>query len=159
MVAKAVVKTSGGNRLRAFVRSRERAIKASPVHVVEVGFDDARISPLAANLEYGNPKTNLPERPAFRHALPDIRREARKVAAQEIRRAGGVLDHAGAVRVAVAARDVLRTAYLNFHGPGLSERQQQRKAGTSFASQELVGGEGPKLVERIAAFVDGQEVG
>ena len=158
MVAKVSVRVRGGDKLRQFLRDKQRAVAEHPGHKVEVGFDDLRVAPLAARLEFGDARFNLPPRPAFRDALPDMYKVAGEVAAREIRRAGGVLDYAGAVAVALAARDVVRDSYLNFKGPGLSERQAARKAGTRGAGKELIGSEGPKLISRIHGFVDGKQV-
>ena len=61
-----------------------------------------------------------------------------------------------AVKVALAARDILKRSYETFAGPGLSERQAARKAGTPGAGRELVGSEGPKLIGHLEARVNGR---
>ena len=154
-----MARVTGGDKLKRFIRDKKREIGRSRSFNIEVGFRDERIAPLAAQLEFGNPRTNLPARPAFRNALPDIAKTAHEVAAVEIRRNRGTLDHQGAVRIALAARDALRESYLRFEGPGLSEQQEARKRGTRGAGKELIGTRGPKLVEHISAWVDGEEVG
>ena len=61
--------------------------------------------------------------------------------------------------IAIKARDTIRQAYLDFHGAPLSERQRERKAGTPYADDQLIGAEGPKLIGHIHAYVDGQQLG
>ena len=153
---KPTVKTKGGNKLKRWMAEKQR--EAGRI-TIEVGFRDERIAPLAAQLEFGNSSTRLPERPAFRQALPAIRKVALETARPYIRANRGTLSYEGAVRVAVAARDVLRQSYLDFEGPGLSEWQIERKRGSPGAGQELIGSKGPKLVEQIKAWVNGREVG
>ena len=105
-------------------------------------------------LEYGDPSTNLPERPAFRVGVRDIEEKLRA----KLKALKRVPTKADARKVATWARDRLRGAYLRYHGPGLSERQRRRKEGTGYADDELVGAQGPKLVGHIHAYVDGEEV-
>ena len=61
---KAKVRTKGGQKLKAHLRAAHKAAREAPKGV-EVGFLEKRIATLAAQLEYGNPATNLPERPAL----------------------------------------------------------------------------------------------
>ena len=55
------------------------------------------------------------------------------------------------IRSGGAARDTIKRSYETFDGPGVGPRQAARKEGTAGAGRELVGSEGPKLVERIKA--------
>ena len=68
----------GGNKLKRFLhdakREQRRMIEGGGV-VVSVGFLDAVVAVVAAQLEFGDPSTNLPERPAFRIALQTIKRD------------------------------------------------------------------------------------
>ena len=63
------VKTTGGKKLQRFITDTKRNIARVDNAVVEVGFVNDRIAPLAALHEFGSSKTNLPERPAFRASL------------------------------------------------------------------------------------------
>ena len=106
--------------------------------------------------------TRLPERPAFRQGVADLERALPglwhdALGGQDWRR-GVVVSEAAAVKVALAARDILKRSYETFAGPGLSERQEARKAGTAGAGCELVGSEGPKLIGHLEARVNGRTV-
>ena len=160
----ATSRVRGGQKLKRFLKeARESARKQ---HVIEVGFKDRRIAVLAAQLEFGNPETNLPERPAFRlgmgrmaRALSERVLEMKRADARAGRGPVFGLTRKQAEEVAILARNVLRQAYREFHGAPLSERQRLRKAGTEYADEQLIGAEGPKLVGHIKAYVDGVEVG
>ena len=154
-------KVQGGRRLARFLRNTERARRIRPA--VHVGFKGRQIAVLAGRLEFGDPDSNLPERPAFAmgiQRLPDVAKEWRKTYLRgRDWREGIVLPDEAWRALAIAARDAIRESYLSFHGPGLSERQAERKAGTEGADRELVGSEGPKLIGHIRAYVNGVEVG
>ena len=109
---------------------------------------------LAAMLEYGNPSTNLPERPAFRLGV----RGMKAAIEGKVKELGSPMSVDKARVLAAFARDRLRGAYLRYHGPGLSERQRQRKAGTQYADDELVGAHGPRLIGHIHGYVNGEPV-
>ena len=147
--------TTGGHRLKASLR-QARAQHGETM--IEVGFKDRRIAPLALVHEFGlrgrDGGVKLPERPAFRQAVRDLEATVR-----EYDRFSGGLTHEKAVELAVLMRDALKRAYLQFEGVPLSERQKARKAGTPYADEELVGAEGPKLIEHIGAWVNGERVG
>ena len=123
-----------------------------------VGFLERRISVLAVQLEFGNPDTDLPERPAFRNGVDRVKREA-PAKMEELYRKRGLadgrfdLDADELAELGRWAEGILRDAYLEFEGPGLSERQTKRKRGTPGAGQELVGSEGPKLIKHIRSDV------
>ena len=158
------VKVTGGDKYRKFMREAKRAL-GSPT-VIEVGFKERRIAVLAAQLEFGNPKTKLPERPAFRLGIDSIAKVVGKRIAEMKRedlraKRGAVfgLTRDQAVEIAILARDTLRQAYHDFHGAPLSERQKARKAGTQYADEQLVGAEGPRLISHIRAYVNDAEVG
>ena len=137
--------TGGENLKRELAKARAHTDEV----VVDIGFKGP-ISSLASQLEFGNPRTRLPERPAARAAtrdLEDIAVESRATTHDELVEAG------------VLMRDAMKNSYLNFHGAPLSERQKERKAGTKYATTQLVGSEGPKLAERIGAWIDDDKVG
>ena len=153
----------GGHKLDRFIRANQRAARQAEPEI-GVGFR-GHIAGLASLLEFGNPDTGLPERPAFRIGINRLREEL-PARLEGMARANlnkrtpvMVLTRAQATELAVWARDILRASYLSFKGPGLSERQAERKAGTAGQGKELVGSEGPKLVSHLRAYVDGQEVG
>ena len=145
-------KVSGGNKARAYFKALEGRMKSAPRRA-EVGFLTPDMAGLAAQLEYGNPATSLPERPAFRNGVDDIRkqgkRDAKKAAGKD-----GVVSRTGAARLAAKQKEIIQANYHEFHGAALSERQIERKG----HDQPLVGHEGPRLINRIEARVDGQEV-
>ena len=121
-----------------------------------MGFHDPFTGRIAALLEFGNAATNLPERPAFRQALERIKFSKPDLWAQA--RADKAVTRAAIEAAARGARDIIRQAYLDFHGTPLSERSRERKAGTPHELDQLVGAEGPKLIQHIHAYVDGREV-
>ena len=126
---------------------------------IEVGFKDERVSPLAEVHEFGlrgaDGGVKLPERPAFRAALPTMNRlfEEHTQAWPDTPSLQDFED------LALMLRDHLRHSYRTFHGTPLSKRQRARKAGTPAADQELVGAEGERLIEHIGAWVGGVRVG
>ena len=150
-------RVQGGKRWARFLKASKRAKGKAPV--VDVGFLDPHVGRLAARLEFGDPRSNLPERPAFRQGIGDLKRTmsgvVRDAVAKDWKR-GIVVTKEEAAEVGVAARDIIKVSYMSFDGPGLSERQEARKRGTPGAGKELIGSEGPKLVERIEARVDGK---
>ena len=106
------VKVTGGKRLEQFIADTRHKAAQVDGTVVEIGFVDDRIAPLAAMHEFGNTKAKLPERPAFRVALPSVR--------------AAMLDYLrdhkdpmsmDAIRgMAIVGRDALRAGYHDFHG-------------------------------------------
>ena len=155
-------RVEGGQRLERFIRANKHAAREQPE--MAVGFK-GHVVPLAALLEFGDPDKNLPERPAFRQGLRHIadelpaKIEAAARANLKHRPPVLALTEGQAREIAIWARDILRASYQRFRGPGLSERQEARKVGTKGADKELVGHEGPKLVEHVKAYVNGAEVG
>ena len=150
---RAKITTTGGKRLAAKVKEHERATNRLRNIVVEVGFRDRRMAVLAGRLEYGDPSTNLPERPAFRLGALRVRRVVQGMVAGK-----GLMTASVARDIAIAARDTLRQAYREYHGPGLSARQKSRKRGSRFADDELIGSEGPKLIGHIHGYVNGERL-
>ena len=142
---------TGGENLKRFIREA----RATPDEVtVEIGFKDPKIAPLAQAHEFGIGRVNLPERPAFRAGiarLPDV------IAEQQAGWAGAPT-HEHLVALALAMHQVIKRSYLEFHGAPLSERQKERKEGTPAAGTQLQGVEGPKLIEHLGAWVDGEKV-
>ena len=143
--------TTGGENLSRHIR--EAKANAGET-LVEVGFKDPQIAPLAVAHEFGIARVNLPERPAFRAGvarLPDV------IAGQQ---AGwtGAPTHEQLVDLALAILDTIKTSYLEFHGAPLSERQRERKEGTPAAGTQLQGVEGPRLIEHLGAWVNDDKV-
>lgn len=155
-------RVSGGGGVSRYVRARKDGLRKQPA-VIEVGYK-GHIASLAYAHEYGqnNPdgSTRLPERPAFRAALSFMERaagaEARRIATSRTPFMG--FTHADAVKIGRAALHELRESYFNFQGTPLSEAQAARKAGTPYADRLLIGREGPKMIEHLSVWVDGQQV-
>ena len=156
-----MAKLKGGKKLDAYIKNSKRAA-AKKLPLIEVGFKDRRIAVLAGQLEFGNPESNLPERPAFRSTVRK-RRESVNARVVELMRANlpqfTGLTKEQWVEIAILVRDIVRQEYEEFHGAPLSERQRQRKEDTPFADEQLIGAEGPRLIEHIKAYMDGVEVG
>ena len=157
-------RTKGGSKLKRFLReSRRNAAAGWPL--IEVGFLDRHVSVLAGRLELGDPRTNLPERPAFRQGVADLERRLPAIFLRVLRSSNPAQDGVGrmtgaqAAEIGLAARDILRASYQSYEGPGLSERQARRKQGTVGEGRELIGHEGPELLEHLEVRVDGQRVG
>ena len=142
---------SGGHALRESLRQAQ----ATKEFQIEVGFKGKFIASLAQLLEFGNSKTSLPERPAFRAGSRRLEQAIQDFNASR----RGAPTHAQAVELAILMRDAVRRAYTDFHGAPLSERQKTRKEDTPFQDDELIGSEGPKLIGHIHAYVDGDMVG
>lgn len=149
----------GGKTLARFLRASKKAAGKQPT--IDVGFHDPIVGRLASRLEFGDPNANLPERPAFRAGIGSLKRTLPKVVGDAVAkdwRRGIVVTKDEAMEVGVVARDTLKASYHTFVGPGLSEAQAARKEGTPGEGRELVGSEGPKLIERIEATVDGKTI-
>ena len=71
-------------------------------------------------------------------------------------RKGVVVKHSAVVDIAEAGRETIKASYLGFRGEGVGPAQAARKRGTVGEGRTLVGSEGPRLVERIEAKVDGE---
>jgi len=141
----------GGKKLAAFLKKAKAAQRRQGEVRIDVGFiGDALIAGLAAELEFGNPDRNLPERPAFRRANERIKRELAGFVAERINPRTLEINHALAMEIAEWAVDIVKSEYHAFADPPEGERQLQRKGGQS---DPLVGVEGPKLIERIAARI------
>ena len=157
-------RTSGGKDYRRFLRASKANLTRGP-HEIHVGFLSRQISVLAIRLEFGDPRSNLPERPAYRQGVEDLHRALPGVLLRVLKTSDPARDGVWhmttkqAWEVGMAAREVLRESYLRFAGPGLSERQERRKAGTVGEGRELVGHEGPKLLDHLEVAVDGQRIG
>ena len=152
-------RVQGGKRWARFLKASKRAKGKQPA--VTVGFHERHVAQLAGQLEFGNPRTGLPERPAFRsgvetlkRTLPGVVRDA--VGGHDFRK-GITVSQSAVVEVGTEARDTLKAAYLGFDGPGVGPAQAARKRGTPGEGRELVGSAGPKLISRIEARI-GDEV-
>ena len=153
------VETSGGRKLAARLRSDERKVREVRGTVISVGFHDKRMASLAAILEFGDPDTRLPERPAFRlTSRGDMLDKARAMLKAIGMRHDGPATKADLRELVIVLRDALKEGYLTFRGPGVGERQEARKRGTVGEGRELVGAEGPKLISHIESWVDGAKV-
>lgn len=145
----------GGRKLKRWLANAKRS--NGPQHRIEAGFTDRHIAALAAQLEFGNPKTGLPERPAFRMSSDAALEAGRAVVVGALgsRTREGVFNvgSAEADEAAEAMAKALRLGYARYSGPGLSERQRKRKVGTPGAGRELVGHEGPRLISQIKGRV------
>ena len=156
-------KTSGGEALKRFLRQSNQNVARGWPEII-VGFLDRRISVLASRLEFGHEASNLPERPAFRQGVADLEKRLPAIVVKALKSSNpardgvGGLTQAQAAEIGLGARDVLRASYENYEGPGLSERQTRRKAGTAGAGKELIGHEGPKLIGHLEVAVNGMKV-
>ena len=142
----------GGDRLLAHLRKLQQI----PGEIEgRVGFRGRQIASLAEAHEFGSPRANIPERPAFRRGIRQaedtVREAVRKTKAEDLTpaRVGEVMS---------AARDVVRAEYLDHDSVPLSERQARRKRGTTGAGRQLVGTKGPRLANHLKAFVGDDEV-
>ena len=146
----------GGAKLSRFLRNA-RASGAASQPTIEAGFLERHVASLAARLEFGDPKTSLPERPAFRTATADALAAGSAIVAKSlgsrVRSGNFAVDDADAKRAAEAMVETIRDSYRAAHFAPLSERQTARKAGTPFAARELVGRSGEKLIARIRGRV------
>ena len=154
----------GGKALDRFLRNAARSSR-KPQPTAEAGFVEPHVARLAARLEFGDPRSSLPERPAFRQAKGDALAAGRKVIVDALgkRTREGVfaVGDADAQRAADAMADTIRDSYRTYHGPGLSARQEARKRGSAEArkrgtpgqGRELVGHEGEKLIGHIRGRV------
>ena len=159
-MAKFRAKTTGGKRLKAFIKAKRRQVAKLQNRTLSVGFHEPQFAALAATHEFGtrdpDGSRKLPARPAFRQAAPEVR----KVWKRATRKAARALSNprttgdepvlhlrAGADAVA----ETIRQNYLRFHGAPLSERQRARKAGSGFADRQLTGSRGPRLIRHIKA--------
>lgn len=146
----------GGHKLRRFLRNAARSSGATQA-TAEAGFLSRHDASLAARLEFGDPRTSLPERPAFRTATKDALAAGSAIVAKSLgsraRTGNFAVDDADATRAAEAMAETIRDSYRAAHFAALSERQTARKAGTPGAGRELVGREGEKLIARIRGRV------
>ena len=158
MAIRVSTRTTGGGRIKAHLRERQRRARAMDGAAVSVGFKGS-VAGLAARHEYGDPAAKLPERPVFRLAAREDGRMTRAV--REGVRDADAPPTRGALRtVAEAGRDGLVRAFLSATGEiaDVGERQARRKAGTPGEGRTLVGTEGPKMIEHVSAWVDDNEV-
>ena len=156
----------GGEKLAKLIKKGKQAARRG-FPKIEVGFaDDRFVVMVAVQNEFGAQFENasIPERPAFRAALPEMNRRVHEYIKKNVRPAHSVLRHgqmitdAQAREIALTARDAVRESYLSFEGEALSETQEARKRGTPGAGRQLIGHRGPRLVEHIHAYIDGERV-
>ena len=155
---------TGGRKLAAFIKGARREAAKLPKYRTQVGFPE-NVGGVALIHEFGSPRRNIPERPAFRNAMPAVER----VYQAEIRRgldrrskservAGVTLNKRIVTRAAQEAASELRRQYLGFMGHPLSPQRRERLMGTAGEGKQLVGEEG-KMIDSITAWVDGRDVG
>ena len=150
----------GGHKLKRFLKEAQR--KQSTIKKIEIGFIDEgskRIASLAATHEFGltTASVQIPERPAFRNGITEIRRGALLPEKIKLAKANnGYLTNADVIKLARMMHAIIVDSYLNFHGAPLSRLQTERKAGTKGAGKQLIGSEGPKLISHIGLWVDGK---
>ena len=125
------VNIRGGDKLQRKLREMARASAALDGTVIEIGFFSGPEAGLAVMHEFGNVRTRLPERPAFRAALmpADLSRIT-----QAVTREHGLSPDLPR-RFAIALFEHIRDTYLEFEGAG-----------------------GPKLSAHLEARVNGQTV-
>ena len=151
-MAKSFSKIRGGHVLRKWI-AKQRAVARDSGAVVAVGFHDRRIDALAQTHEFG--AGDIPQRPAFRAAVPDVKagfKRTMRAVGHRVASPSGVVDLEleidGAGR---SAADTIKRSYLTFEGAEVGERQRRRKAGTPGEDRQLVGHRGPKLIDHIEA--------
>ena len=146
----------GGDKLKRFLRAAARSSRAKQP-TVEAGFLTPHVARLAGRLEFGDPRSNLPERPAFRIAKGDALKAGRADIADALgkrtREGVFVVVDASADAAANAMAGEIRKSYETFHGAPTSERQEARKRGTPGAGRQLVGHEGEKLIGHVKGRV------
>ena len=150
---------TGGDKFFKFIKDAKKAqrkIIGKPM-VISVGFLDKIIAVLAAQLEFGNPNTKLPERPAFRQAIERIKRELAPFIIKNklINPRFMIVDDNAAHKIAEWLVNKVKESYHGLDEPAEGERQLARKGGQS---DPLVGTSGPKLIEHIAAEINGLRV-
>ena len=130
----------GGDKLRRKLREQLRTSADLDDTVIEIGFFSEPEASLAVMHEFGNVRTHLPERPAFRAALmpEDVSRITRAVTL-----AHG-LGSDLARRVAIALFEHIRDSYLAFH--------------SAEPDKQLQGAEGTKMIAHLEARVNGRTV-
>ena len=153
------VKTRGGKKFTAFMDLSRKQMKELGDTNIEAGFK-GRVAPLAKALEFGIPRSNVPERPAFRQALPDVVRDTRSQAKRRVRFGGkGRYSIENATEaMAGAAQDAIIKSYEAGDTTPVGEVQEARKRGTKGDGQPLTGSRGPKLIGHIGAWVDGKPI-
>ena len=146
----------GGGNLKRFLQNAKKSSSTKQASA-EAGFLEPHVARLAARLEFGDVRSSLPERPAFRLAKADAGKAGARVVAKalsaRVREGVFVVDEAHARAAADAMADKIADSYRRFHGAPTSERQEARKAGTPGAGRQLVGHEGEKLIGHIRGRV------
>ena len=113
-------RTKGGKRLDEFLR---KAKTANGVESVEIGFysedkypdTGTPVTNVAAANEFGS--GNIPERPAFRQAIPQIKTTALSVLKANVNPRTMVVDRGVAEQVGRAGQDTLRRSYTRLRRP------------------------------------------
>ncbi|MCY4396349.1 MAG: hypothetical protein OXC10_14570 [Rhodospirillaceae bacterium] len=151
----------GGKKFKrkmADLRTRAAALDGT---VAEIGFHEPHVAAIARLHEYGSKGEGgapLPERPAFRAALPAMGKAMTGAIAAEGGKGKGAPSKAVIEAGARGAKAALVRSYEHAPGPPVGEQQEARKAGTPGAGRLLIGAEGPALIGHISAKVDGGDV-
>ena len=151
----------GGKRYKRTLRNMERRGKELAATTAEVGYFEPHVAQIAMLHEFGSKPRGaprLPERPAFRGAMPAMGKAMVDAIKVEVGTGRGVPSKAALEVGARGAKEALAKSYANAPGPDVGPRQQARKVGTPGADKLLVGREGPKLIDHISAEVNGDEV-
>lgn len=151
----------GGERLAKYLRQVQRQSARVQNVKTEIGYF-GRVAPLAYAHEYGRRDKAgarvVPARPAFGRSLHDLRREYRDTLRREAKGSLGLVTLPMLEDAARAGLGAVRESYLDAPGPELSERQQERKAGTPGEGRKLVGSEGTRMIDHLRAEVNGRKV-
>ena len=163
-------KTTSGDKLKRYLRKQRRQLRELDGATVEVGFLDQYIANIARSHEFGvrdretgGPK--LPARPAFRQALPEVRRDwrrsGRKLARRMVRpRGASVHFDPKLAELAEEATRTVKRSYRQHRSKPLSRIQRERKRGTTGENKQLTGHRGEKLIEHIEArHSEGRKIG
>ena len=167
-MAKFRAKTTGGKRLKAFIKAKRRQVAKLQNRTLSVGFHEPQFAALAATHEFGtrdpDGSRKLPARPAFRQAASEVRKDWKRATRKAAKALSDPKNTGEGPELklregAADAAESVRESYSRFHGAPLSERQKARKSGTPGAGRQLVGHKGPRLLDRITARdADGSEV-
>ena len=147
----------GGQKLKRFLREAKR--HQGKKYKIQIGFKNEggnNIAGLAAVHEFGlnNAKISIPERPAFRNGIEEAKRKIKPLEIKLAKANKGYLTDSDIVKIGKLAHEIIVQSYLNFHGAELSELQKERKAGTPYEDTQLIGSEGPKMIEHISLWIN-----
>ena len=126
---------TGGKKLKRFIHEAKRQQRRMEGGVVvSVGFLDAVVAVVAAQLEFGDPSTNLPERPAFRIALQTIKRDLGAFVKKRINPRTLAVDHALGTEIARYCIEVVKRSYHDLERPGRASGRSSARASQTLLS-------------------------